>query len=115
MIFEDLFKQYGFEVKRLSEYSYIAKNDVFCVPFTEFLSTPYNRGTVSYKLAGVSLPVAAEEAILTKYGKDKSIGFRVFSDYMSNRLQITHIGNICNHDHTVEEVEDWLRAIKESL
>lgn len=104
--FKELFESYGYKVESFGK-SYIADNGVFCIPYTEF-----NRGS-SKEIAGVSFLSDDKESIKAKY-KDfaDEIGFRLFYDWMSNRCDFVHIGNVCNHDHTLYEVESWLKRGK---
>lgn len=104
--FKELFESYGYKVESFGK-SYIADNGMFCVPYTEF---PYG---CSVAMAGVSFLSEDKEVIKKKY-KDSAdnIGFEIFNDYMSNRCDFVHIGGIGNHDHTLYEVESWLKRGK---
>lgn len=100
--FVRLFEEYGYKVETFGK-SYIAYNDTFCIPFT-------NVGTEDYPMiSAVSFLSKDKENIKKKYEGEELIGCEVFSDWATNRLEFTHIGGICNHDHNIHEVESWLR------
>ena len=110
--FVKLFEDYGFTVEPFGPSSYIADNGTFCVPFTvDMASTGYGGLNT---IAAVSFLSDDKEAI-KEYYKSRNrmyIGHEVFSDYMNNLLKFTHIGRICNHDHALFEIQDWLERLK---
>lgn len=110
-VFKDLFERYGFKVESFGPESYIADNGTFCVPFTEH--TVHTKYGVYSDISAVSFLSEDKNAIIEHYrSKDvKYIGCEVFSDYMNDKIKFIHVGRICNHDHTVFEVEDWLEKL----
>lgn len=98
--FIELFKKYGYDIEPFGK-SYIADNGVFCIPFTEV-------GINFPEISAVSFLSSDKSAIKKQYEKEEYIGCKVFSDWMNNHLQFHHIGGICNHDHSLYEVEMWL-------
>lgn len=109
-MFKELFERYGFTIETFGA-SYIADNGVFCVPFTEF------KAYGTYFMAGVSFLSIDKEILKTKYNcvADK-VGFEVYNDMVRNNKtkEITHVGSICNHDHSLFEVENWLRRMQKT-
>lgn len=100
--FVKLFRKYGYNVEVYGE-SFIADNGVFCVPFT------VKEGNLSNECSAVSFLSSDKESIKEHYKGEKYIGCKVFSDWMNNRLKFTHIGGICNHDHSLFEIESFLK------
>ena len=104
-MFKELFEKYGYKVEKFED-SFIADNGVFCVLYTEkdFFGIP--------EIAAVSF-LSYDKDILKKHYKGKEkIGHCVFEDWMMNRLPCMHTGSICNHDHSITELE-W--ALKNML
>ena len=100
--FVELFERYGYKVESFGD-SYIADNGTFCIPFT-------NVGTERHPLiSGASFLSCDKENIKKQYEGENRIGCRVFSDWMNGTLKFTQIGGVCNHDHSIYEVESWLR------
>jgi hypothetical protein len=101
--FAELFNKYGYSVEEFGK-SYIAKNQVFCIPFTEF-------GTINYpKISAISFLLTDLADIKKQYSKDDYIGCQIFEDWMNRRLKFTPCGGIRNHDHSLFEVESWLKC-----
>lgn len=73
----------------------IAYNTLICVPFTV-----RDDGLIS----AVSYSAANMLDIKKYYDNSEPIGYQVFSDFMNNR-GFTHFGRICNHDHSMSEIE----------
>lgn len=106
--FKKLFESYGYSVEAYgnSGNSYIADNGVFCIPFTE-----YNTINGIAEMSGVSFLSDDKDAIKEHYkNKECEIGFEVFPDWMIGAIEFVHIGGICNHDHSIFEVDSWLRT-----
>lgn len=102
--FKKLFETFGFIVENFGENSFLATNGIITVPYTEFKN--YEKPTIS----GCSL-LAPIEDIKKYYSGSKKIGCEVFRDCMQNDLEFPTIGNICNHNHSLSEVECWLKSI----
>ena len=92
-----LFERFGYTVDTncFGENDAMACNNKFCIPFTV-----RDDGCTS----AVSFSADENLNIRKKYKDSSTIGFDVFSDYMNDR-GFHHIGNICNHDHSLTEVE----------
>ena len=110
--FVELFERYGFVVEEFGPDSYIADNGVFCVPFT--VHTVKTKYGINQDISAVSFLSEDKEAIKEYYRtrEKQYIGCEVFSDWMSDKLKFIHVGRICNHDHALFEVQDWLERIK---
>ncbi len=103
--FVELFKEYGYSIEQFGD-SYIADNGTFCVPFTEY-------NTETYPLiSAISFLSCDKEEIKKQYNNQNHIGFKIFSDWMNNRLKFLPFGGIGNHDHSLGEVRNVLERYK---
>lgn len=101
--FKELFEKYGYTVEPVGK-SYIAYNDVFCIPFTEVGRSNFP------EISAISFLSCDKDAILKYYAEEEYIGSKVFSDWMNRLLPFTPFGSICNHDHSLYEIESWLQS-----
>ena len=105
--FKQLFEEYGFTVEEFGK-SYIAHNAVFCVPYTEVGEERFP------EISAISFSVADLDDIKNHYANEEYIGCKVFHDFMNHHLKFRHVGGILNHDHSLYEVELWLKTISKS-
>ncbi len=104
--FKELFEEYGYTVEPFGINSYIANNGIHCVPFTEV-------GTENFpEISAISFLSIDIDNIKSRYKNEEYIGCRVFSDFMNDLLRFNPHGGLCNHDHSLFEVEKWLNSFK---
>jgi hypothetical protein len=101
--FVKLFEKYGYKVEPFGK-SYIADNGIFCVPFTE------REGFGYPEVSAISFLSCDKEDIKKTYKNSEYIGYDIFSDWSNNRLKYHRFGGICNHDHSLYEVEKFLNV-----
>lgn len=102
--FVELFKEFGYSVEEFGNSSYIADNGIFCVPFTEYGDETYPM------ISAVSFLSCDKEDIKNQYRGEERIGFKIFSDWMNNKLKFPQFGKIGNHDHSLGEVRNVLES-----
>ncbi len=119
-VFKKLFESHGFTVEKLTDNSFIADDGLICVPYTEYTNRP---GSYTY-LCGISFLSEDKTKILKIFNRTDNpdfpaeIGYNVWDAFMNrilDRYGITPWGRICNHDHSVYEIESMLEERKKTI
>ena len=98
--FIELFEIYGFKVQKINDILYIADNGIYCIPFIEFKNKT---------ISAVSFSTEDAEDIIEYYKEKDHRHTNIYNDYMRSEIPWLQYGNICNHDHTLCEIETWLK------
>ena len=103
--FKKLFENYGFKVEEFGDNSFIATNGKITVPYTE------KNPNYLPEICCVSFVASMEE--VAEYFKEdiNVIGYAAYNAAWHNRMPFKQEGGLYNHDHSLGEVETWLKRI----